>query len=136
MVTIYVVTGPPCSGKTTHVTDHAQPGDLVIDLDRIAHALGYPDTQIDWATQHPARTAAMVARASLIKRVMAGEFKGTTWIVDTAAVHRRGVQVIALDPGAAECHRRATEAGRPAATHEQIDRWYSVATVGTTSQSW
>lgn len=39
---VRVVTGPPCSGKSTYVDEHANRGDLVIDLDRIAYAVGYP----------------------------------------------------------------------------------------------
>jgi len=41
---IRVVTGHICSGKTTHVRRHAKPGDVVIDLDRIALALAVEDT--------------------------------------------------------------------------------------------
>jgi hypothetical protein len=32
---VILVTGPPCAGKTTHVRQHAQPGDLVLDQDAI-----------------------------------------------------------------------------------------------------
>ena len=32
---VVLVTGPPCAGKTTHVAQHAQPGDLVLDQDAI-----------------------------------------------------------------------------------------------------
>lgn len=34
-----IVFGPPASGKTTHVRTHAQPGDVVIDLDEITARL-------------------------------------------------------------------------------------------------
>lgn len=30
---VILVTGPPCAGKTTHVRQHAQPGDQVLDQD-------------------------------------------------------------------------------------------------------
>ena len=39
-----IVTGPPCGGKTTHIANHAHPGDIIIDLDRIALALTTDDT--------------------------------------------------------------------------------------------
>lgn len=32
---VVLVTGPPCAGKTTHVAQHAQPGDLVLDQDQL-----------------------------------------------------------------------------------------------------
>lgn len=36
--TVHLVTGPPCAGKTTHVTQHAQPGDLILDADELGEA--------------------------------------------------------------------------------------------------
>lgn len=30
---VILVTGPPCAGKTTHVRQHAQPGDQILDQD-------------------------------------------------------------------------------------------------------
>ena len=31
-----VVTGPPCSGKTTYILNHMAEGDIMVDFDRIA----------------------------------------------------------------------------------------------------
>ena len=47
-MTLYVVTGPPCGGKSTYVREHAKPGDFVIDLDRLALAI----TSADFQTGH------------------------------------------------------------------------------------
>lgn len=33
--TVTLVAGPPCAGKTTYVTERAQPGDLVLDQDAL-----------------------------------------------------------------------------------------------------
>lgn len=144
MTTIRVVTGPPCSGKTTHVREHAGPLDVVIDLDQIAHALGYPTPQVDWSedTPHPARVAAMRARASLVKAALdAGFGAPCVWIIDTqpsavaaARYVNAGAEVFRVDPGPDVCHQRATDDARPAATHDQIDRWYG--DLGTTSTDW
>ena len=41
---IHVVTGHVCSGKSTYVRNHAKPGDIVIDMDRIALALSVEGT--------------------------------------------------------------------------------------------
>lgn len=128
---LIVVTGPPCSGKSTHVADRIQPGDLVVDLDQIAHALGYPLDHIDWADRdHPAVTAARTARTAIVKALPAGSH--TTWVID-AEPHptsrqiwrRQGVQVIDLVPPASVCHDRASAAARPESTHDQIVAWYA-----------
>ena len=37
---IHVVTGPPCAGKSTYVRTNAKAGDLRIDYDQLAQALG------------------------------------------------------------------------------------------------
>lgn len=129
---LVVVTGPPCAGKSHYVDTHRAEEDLVIDLDRIAHALGYPTEQIDYERPHPARDFAMIARASLLKRI---PVRGTTtWVIvtspDLAHWERRGARIIQLDPGADECHARAVHRAR--STHEQIDRWYTEH--GTTRQ--
>lgn len=39
---VVVVSGPPGSGKTTHVAQFKEPGDLVWDLDAVSAALGFP----------------------------------------------------------------------------------------------
>ena len=36
---LYVITGPPCVGKSTYVRERAQIGDVIVDLDRIALAI-------------------------------------------------------------------------------------------------
>ena len=65
---VVVVTGPPCSGKTHHVQEHRNPGDVVIDFDTLAHALGYPHEHAAWPPDdHPARAVALRARASDLK---------------------------------------------------------------------
>lgn len=42
---IHAVIGPPCAGKTTWALEHMQPGDIIVDYDRLADALmpGMPD---------------------------------------------------------------------------------------------
>lgn len=125
---LIVISGPPCAGKTTHVQEHRQPGDLVLDLDTLAHALGYPTPHIDHAQldDHPARTAALTARASILKhRGRWTDNPATLWIIDTDGRPLPGAEIRTIDPGADVCHQRATLTGRHESTHAQIDQWYA-----------
>jgi predicted kinase len=127
-----IVTGPPCAGKSTHVDEQRQPGDVVIDFDRIAAALGHDGDQVDWSKDSSHRHLARVARAAVLKTVLAGDLRDrTVWVVETnperwqvAAYRRAGGTTVELDPGRDECHARAAAADRPAATHGEIDTWY------------
>lgn len=135
-----VVTGPPCAGKSRHVDEHRQSGDVVIDLDRIAQALGYCGEHVDWSHDGPHRILARDARAHLVRTLM-HELKAsindeplpyTVWLVDTAPrswqrveYRRVGATIVDLDPGREVCHERAKAAGRSLATHGEIERWYA-----------
>ena len=41
MTKVYLITGAPCSGKSTFVKQHMQNGDLIFDFDEIAKALTF-----------------------------------------------------------------------------------------------
>lgn len=122
-----VVTGPPCAGKTTHVRQHAKPGDIVIDYDHIAQAIGSPDTH-----DHPAPIAyvARAMRTTAIRAALGCARRGArVWIIDTTPTpHRQhqyakaGAEVVTLTASRADLHRRADE-GRPKAWHAMIDTW-------------
>lgn len=143
-MTLHVLTGPPCAGKSRYIRDHAADLDVVIDFDTLAHALGYPHPHVDWweTRAHPARTAAAVARVALLSAARTGRFRACdTWVVETTISPEAqliytsvGAHVIPLDPGPDECHRRADADARSPSTHEQIDRWY--ANLGVTSEDW
>lgn len=130
---IVVVTGPPCSGKSTYVREHRRPEDLVVDTDAIAHALGYPTSQITWTLEHAARDAARVARIALLDWVLAGPLDADVWIVETdpapvlvGRLERVGATFVDLDPGLDVCLARAAARPDPTGTAEQIRQWYGV----------
>lgn len=120
-----VVTGPPCSGKSTHVLLHARPGDIIIDLDLIAQALG-SDRSHGHADQ--ITRVAMTAREAAIRAVLTLHRGGArAWIVDCdpssarrEQYHRAGARWVRLTASRAELHRRAAD--RPAEWHQMIDR--------------
>lgn len=122
-----IVTGPPCGGKTTHVQTHAQPGDIIIDYDQLAVALGSPDHH-----DHPSATAYVTkaARAAAIRAAIGCHRRGArVWIIDgDPSPHRHhqyakaGAQVITITAHHTELHRRA-DADRPDHWHALIDQW-------------
>jgi predicted kinase len=126
-----VVTGPPCAGKSTYVAEHRAVADLVIDLDAIAYAFGYPDTQVDWDAPHPAVDAARMARAHVIHALLNHSLDaGSAWIIDAdprggirAQYDRAGAHTVSIDPGRTVCLERA--ARRSAATRDGIEAWYA-----------
>lgn len=130
---IKVITGPPCAGKSTYVDEHRQPGDVVLDLDRIAFALGYPDQQITWDDDHPAAIAARMARAHVIYSLLNGKLKARAWIIDARPertmrpqYERAGAEFISIDPGMTVCLERAKARGEGVA--ELIRAWYTTST--------
>ena len=118
---IRVITGPPCSGKSTYIREHAAPGDLIVDYDDIVEALGGKRYEADGLI----RDAAVAARKSAIMSAMGGETDA--WIVDT--VHKEKFsedeEVIELDPGQDICIERAKADERPQSTFDGIEAWYS-----------
>lgn len=61
VIPLTIVCGPPASGKTTYVQNHADPADLVIDLDEIGARLAGASPMHDWS-RHRYLTAALAER--------------------------------------------------------------------------
>jgi predicted kinase len=128
-----VVTGPPCSGKSTYIRGHAHAGDIIIDLDRIALALTTEDTAHHEYSQH-VRSAARAARNAAVNYSLAISKNHPSihaWIIDCAAqptaragYRKLGATVVKLDPGMTTCLGRA-EAERPPQVTQLIRAWYA-----------
>src|SRR5215217_2640653 len=76
---ITVITGPPTAGKTTYIQRHAQLGDVVVDMDALAVALGSTHTH-----NHPPhiRAVAIAARKAAVETVV--KLGARAWVIDTA----------------------------------------------------
>lgn len=129
---IAVITGPPCAGKSTHARQHARPGDLIIDFDPIAHALGSP---VDHGHDHHiAETAAAAWSAAIREALRQCQGPRHAWIIDSKPTAwrlgeyaRAGARYVHLTGAAEELHRRADEAKRPASWHARIDQFIAGA---------
>ena len=123
-----VVTGPPCAGKTTYIDTHAQPGDITIDMDRIAVALQPPGAD---SHDHPphVRRVAQAARIAALKRAIA--VRGIhVWLIhtdpdsrDLAAYLDLGAKILTLTEPIDVLLARAAD--RPEWTRRTIREWHA-----------
>lgn len=117
-----LVWGPPCSGKTTHVATHKQPGDIVIDYDAIAVALGSPSSH-----DHPAAMRPIIVAAWLAALHEAERQPVRMWLIKgfpTPAERKRATRTVLLDTPRAECEDRARHL-RPGTWLPLIADWYT-----------
>lgn len=133
---IVLVTGPPASGKSTYVREHAAPEDLVVDYDALAQAIGSPVTH-GHASGH--REAVKAARNALIRRIRAGEVEAPrAWIVSANPEAVRIFphhEVVRMDPGEDVVRERVAQQ-RPAEFEALLDDWYQPAGSAPPSREW
>jgi len=129
VVPVSVVCGPPGAGKTTYVREHAQPGDLIIDLDALYQAIGNADLH-----QHPAALMpfACEARDALVHRLSRRSDLRHAWVITTAPKKNErqrytdaGADVIVLDTPAEVCQQRTRDRPSMAEWAQAIARWWT-----------
>lgn len=124
---IYLLAGPPCSGKSTLAARLAQPGDPILDFDTICTQLdGRPGWDHNRATQRRAE-AVMTRRIQLLRH-----HTGDAYVIRCAPnrtqrahlARQLNAVVWLLNPGKDTCLRRARADHRPASTISGIHYWY------------
>lgn len=127
---LYVVTGPPASGKTTYVAAHATPGAIVIDYDALAQALtaGAGDTH---RHPRPVQQVAHRARRAAIREGLRQASGHDVWVVHSsptpehlAEYAAHGARVITIDPGQDVVLARCEQL-RPPVSRDAALRWYA-----------
>ena len=124
---IHVITGAPCAGKSTYVTEHAKKGDLIVDYDKIALTLGAINSH---AAEGLIKKAAFAAREGAIKEALKDP-EAESWIIHTTPneEHMRmyreaDAEFIHLDTDKETCLSRAAEDDRPQQTLEAIEKYF------------
>ena len=125
---IHIITGPPCAGKSTYVKENAKAGDLRVDYDLIAQALGAENSH---AAEGLVKQAAFDAREGAIATALKDP-KAESWIIHTTPSEDHlklyadaGADMVELDPGYEVCMERAIADGRPQQTIDGIEKYYS-----------
>lgn len=88
-MTLHIITGPPCAGKTTHVLANATPGALIIDLDTIAHALTTPDTPSHHYPDHIGQLARQLRNQAINPALELHAQGHEIWIIDSSPTPSR-----------------------------------------------
>ena len=125
---IHVVIGAPCAGKSTYVRENAKSGDVIVDFDAIARALGanghLPDGDI--------KQAAFEARKSVIDYCIKSDCEA--WIIHTSptdeqreAYEKANAFFIELDTDMETCLQRARDDNRPDGTEQIIRDYFEAA---------
>lgn len=126
MSDLHIVIGPPCSGKSTYVDEHAKSGEVRIDFDRIAVALG-SETPHD--PPRNIKSAAFGARQGAIDRVI--EDGIPAWVIHSnpsdeqmSAYEKAGAEFVWMDADLETCLKRAEDDDRPSVTFAVIREWF------------
>lgn len=117
-----IVCGPPCSGKSTYVSEHADIADVVIDLDSILQRI--EPSYIHW---NGMVTSFLLNSGIRARNAMLGALskatRGRAWFIVSAPSSserewwRKKIHadIVLLNPGIDECKRRAEMRGTPRA---------------------
>lgn len=122
---IYIISGAPCSGKSTWIKNNAKPGSIVIDLDRIALALTTEDTS-HHNYSDSIRSLAVTVRTTAVATALKFSQHLDIHIIDTmptdksrAMYQRLNAKWIQLDPGKTVVTQRIKQE-RPKHLHNRL----------------
>ena len=130
---VFIVYGPPLSGKTTYVRQNAEPGDLIIDMDALYTAVSFEDLY----TRPPELNRIVFGMRDWLYdqvRIRNGNWI-TAWIIAglprkgerEQLAARLGASCVLIECDKEECHKRLLNAedGRFPQWGEYIDKWFA-----------
>lgn len=130
-MSLFVVQGPPCGGKSTWVNERAKPGDIVIDYDRIVNAFTAVSDVIEYGLKRPLATVAYQAREAAIREALQHAHVHDVFVIHSvprpallAKYADYGAEVITCDPGRDVVEERCRRL-RPESSMSGVNRWYA-----------
>jgi hypothetical protein len=126
---LYVITGPPASGKTTYAMAHATATDIVIDYDRIAVALAgtgadsHDHPRVLKRVAHKARYAAIAEALDRLADTDVYLIHSMPSEHNVARYRALNATVVTLDPGRQVVEQRC-RADRPQLL-AVVGKWYA-----------
>lgn len=124
---ITVVMGPACSGKSTWVQERKLDGDVVMDFDLLAQALGSPDAH---GPEGAVLAVTWAARAAVVAKVLEG-VDADAWLIwlnppaeKIRELGEQGVRFHVMDTPLEVCLERAEKDERPEGTTDRIREWF------------
>ena len=124
---VYIVYGPPCSGKTTFVQNNAGPNDLIVDMDSIYQMI----------TTDRLKMNAFAVRDCLYEQIKyrTGKWENAYVIAGLPmAMERQRLEIrlnassVFIDVDADTCKARAQERSNAEETIKYIEEWFSMYT--------
>lgn len=123
---IHVILGPPCSGKSTYVSEHKQEGDVVIDFDKLAQAFG---SDAKHSAPRAVKEVTFKARETAIEHVCKEDLEA--WVIHTSPTDKQremydaaGAEYIEMDTDMETCLERCEADERPEGTAEIIRNYF------------
>lgn len=119
-MTVYLIHGAPASGKTTEAKRRAKPGDIIIDSDLLAEALGSPSSH-----DHPAHVKSLAMHLRDVAVAKTAHQACDVYIVSASPNAVNTIPhdtAILCDPGMGTCLARAKM--RPKWTTLAVKTWY------------
>lgn len=125
---ITLVWGPPLSGKSTYVEQHARPGDLVVDYDKIGEALLPGATRVEAQQSHEVISA---ARNAVLRRIRLNQTGARRiWIIST---NPAATALFPFHEAVEMSGRFADDVERPASAIQLANSWGGS---GNSSREW
>ena len=130
--TVYIVTGPPASGKSTWVKQHAKIGDVTIDYDALANTLTPPNGGSHQHEPH-IRSITKAARRAAIDAALTAHGDHDVYIIHSlpgrSTIDRYlqlGAKIVTIDPGQDVVMARI-KAERPWQMQQAAKEWYAAS---------